>query len=186
MFAIRHIRLLRFLFLAVLLVLYLSSCSSHKNVSSSTATTNSKTALKNKYALLLNIEPKEIKNESLFVFIDDWYAVPYKYAGLDKNGIDCSGFISVLYDKVYNKKIPRSTKELHETCIGVSRSELKEGDLVFFKIDQEKPSHVGLYLMNNKFVHASTKKGIMISDLEEVYFKKYFYTGGRINLKVQS
>ena len=51
---------------------------------------------------------------------------------------------------------------------------------MFFKIESDKVSHIGVYLQNNKFVHASTKKGIHIDDLDEPYYKKYFYKGGRI------
>ena len=177
MLAIKHIRLLRFLFLTLLLIFFFASCSSRKNVSS----TKTNSDLKNKYALQLNVQAKEIKNEKLYLFIDDWYGTPYKYGGLDKNGVDCSGFVSALYNKVYNKQVPRSTSDLYAACISINRNDLQEGDLVSFKIDQGKPSHVGLYLMNNKFVHASTKKGIMISDLEEDYFKKYYFCGARIN-----
>ena len=57
---------------------------------------------------------------------------------------------------------------------------MKEGDLVFFKIGQSTVSHVGVYLANDRFVHASTSSGVMISDLNEAYWKKYYAGGGRI------
>ena len=62
----------------------------------------------------------------------------------------------------------------------VSKSNLEEGDLLFFKIDGDKISHIGVYLQNNKFVHATTKKGVMIDDLDEAYYKKYYYKAGRL------
>ncbi len=176
MLGIWHIRLLRALFLLVLLTLFLASCNSRKP-----STVGVKRSLQEKYALQLQVKPNEVNNTRLYSFIDEWYGVPYKYAGIDKSGIDCSGFICVLYEQVYEKKIPRSTKDLYTSGNEISREKLQEGDLVFFKIENEKPSHVGVYLINNKFVHASSKKGIMISDLQEPYFIKYFYCATRLN-----
>jgi lipoprotein Spr len=57
---------------------------------------------------------------------------------------------------------------------------MREGDLVFFKIGQNTVSHVGVYLTNDRFVHASTSSGVMISDLKEPYWKKYYAGGGRM------
>jgi len=106
--------------------------------------------------------------------------VPYRYGGGDKSGIDCSGFTNKLYQTVYSKSIPHSTKEIYTEISKVDTDHLKEGDLVFFKIENKDVSHVGVYLTNNKFVHATTKKGVMINDLNEPYYKKYYYKGGRI------
>jgi lipoprotein Spr len=62
----------------------------------------------------------------------------------------------------------------------IKKSALKEGDLVFFKIKQKRISHVGVYVGNNKFAHASVQNGVIISDLDEPYYKMYFYKGGRV------
>jgi lipoprotein Spr len=62
----------------------------------------------------------------------------------------------------------------------INKSELKEGDLVFFKIGSRSITHMGVYMGNNKFAHASTSKGVMISDLDEAYWRKYYYKGGRL------
>lgn len=132
------------------------------------------------YAERLNVSEEDIKNEKLYKFIDDWYAVPYKYAGKDKNGIDCSGFTGVLCSSVYNKKVSASSKAIYEETKRVSVSDLKEGDLVFFIINGKSVSHVGVYLQHNKFVHASTRRGVIISDLDEPYYKKYYHGAGRI------
>ena len=137
-------------------------------------------SLKKKYAELLGISESAVTNQKLYQFINDWYGVPYKYAGKDKEGIDCSGLISMLYMIVYQKKISPSTKELIEEVKKISTSDLQEGDLVFFNIESKNATHVGVYLQNNKFIHASSKKGVMISDLNEPYFKKYFLTAGKI------
>lgn len=172
--------------LFLLVCLLLTSCSSKKHVASK-PTHNSGTPsaskinqIRTKYALALNVDKSKISNDKLFVFIDDWYGVPYRYGGGDKSGIDCSGFTNKLYQTVYSKSIPHSTKEIYTEISKVDTDHLKEGDLVFFKIENKDVSHVGVYLTNNKFVHATTKKGVMINDLNEPYYKKYYYKGGRI------
>jgi len=173
--------LFKYLFFG-LITLYFVSCKSHKK----THTTEDKKeltsnkSLKKKYAEKLGVKESDIKNEKLYAFINDWYGVPYKYAGKDKKGIDCSGLTATLYQSVYQKKISPSTKALAEETKKIKDSDLKEGDLLFFNTDGKKVSHVGVYLQNNKFVHASTKKGVMISDLNEPYFKKTYLHAGRV------
>lgn len=189
MLMLKNIRLLRTLFVLLVFLLFLASCKNKKEITSTdTATTTPKkntgaaksSYIADKYATQLKVEPKAINNEKLYTFIDEWYAIPYKYAGFDKSGIDCSGFTCKLYESVYSKKIARSSKDICATSKEVELNELKEGDFVFFKIESKNVSHVGVYLLNNKFVHASTKKGVIINDLNEPYYKKYFYKGGRI------
>jgi len=134
----------------------------------------------NKYANLLKTSKTEINNIKLYSFIDDWYGTKYKYGGMTKLGIDCSGFCNLLYGKVYNKKIKRTTSQLSKDINKIRKKKLKEGDLVFFNISMKKNSHVGVYLRNNKFVHASTSKGVLISSLDNPYYKKVYSKGGRL------
>ena len=129
---------------------------------------------------LLGVSEKEITNTKLYSFIDSWYGAPYKYGGKTKSGIDCSNFTSALYKEAFDKTIIGTSSSLMEQCIIVSKKDLTEGDLIFFKIESNEISHVGVYLQNNKFVHATTKKGVMIDDMNEDYYKKYFYKAGRI------
>jgi lipoprotein Spr len=126
------------------------------------------------------VRESDIKNETLYKFINEWQGVPYKYAGKDKSGIDCSGLTSALYLKVYKKTISSNTKALVGEVKKISESDLKEGDLVFFITNGKSISHVGVYLQNHKFVHASTKKGVMISDMNEPYFKQNYASSGRV------
>lgn len=128
----------------------------------------------------LGLTNKEIKASKLYSFINDWYGVPYKYGGCQKTGVDCSCFADNLYKDVYHQKLGRTAGEIYKECDKVKLERIKEGDLVFFKINSSSISHVGVYLKDNKFVHASTSKGVMISDLNETYYKKYFYTAGRL------
>ncbi|MDG1477368.1 MAG: NlpC/P60 family protein [Vicingaceae bacterium] len=133
----------------------------------------------NKYAEILKTPKSEIKNVKLYSFIDSWYGVKYRFGGMSKSGVDCSGFCNVLYSQVYNRQIRRTTAQLVKDVNKVGKNRLKEGDLVFFNIARKKNSHVGVYLKNNKFVHASSSKGVIISSLENPYYKKAYNKGGR-------
>jgi cell wall-associated NlpC family hydrolase len=128
----------------------------------------------------LGLSKNEIKSNKLFLFIDDWYGVPYKYGGCQKTGVDCSCFTNNLYQTVYGKKIGRSTGDIYKDCEKIKTENLQEGDLVFFITNGKSISHVGVYLRNNKFAHASTSKGVMVSDLTETYYKKCFYAAAKL------
>lgn len=166
-----------FLVLASYTLLFFASCKSSKNTATSENPSSKK--LKSKYATLIGVSENSITNTTLYSFIDEWYGVPYKYSGKSKSGIDCSGFTSLLLQKIYNKNIGGPASSIYEQCKLISKKDLREGDLVFFKIESDKISHIGVYLQNNKFVHASTKKGVIINDLNEDYYKKYYYKSGR-------
>jgi lipoprotein Spr len=173
-------RLVYFSFL-LLIAFADTSCRSHKETANHDPEANApKKNIQNKYAALLNVDASRIDNIPLYSFIDEWYGVPYKYGGKSKSGIDCSNFTCTLYSSVYKKPISGTSASLYEQCKTVSKKDLEEGDLVFFKIDGDKISHIGIYLQNNKFVHATTKKGVMIDDLDEAYYQKYYYKSGRL------
>ena len=133
------------------------------------------------YSNELGYDIETIKNPELYEVIKEWIGTPYRYSGDTKNGIDCSGFVCTMYRSIYNRVLSGTAKDLYEKTDHVSSEELSEGDLVFFKIKRGRISHVGIYLGSNKFVHASTHNGVIISDLDETYYKKYFYKGGKIN-----
>lgn len=119
-------------------------------------------------------------NASLKKEIDSWLGVPYKYGGTTKAGVDCSAFCGNVFQKVYGISLGRSANDIYLQAKAIRKEELKEGDLVFFKINSAKVSHVGIYLSANKFAHASTSRGVMISDLTEAYWTKYYFASGRI------
>jgi lipoprotein Spr len=96
-----------------------------------------------------------------------------------RKGIDCSAFTKELYSEVFNLDIKRSSRDIFSMVNPVGKDELKEGDLVFFKIHSRSISHVGIYLGNGRFAHASSK-GVAISSLEDRYYNRYFYKGGRL------
>jgi hypothetical protein len=159
------------LFVAIVLI----ACSSQKKLPQE----NKNTYIVNKYAQILGAQKSEITNIKLYKFINDWIGTKYKYGGLSKQGVDCSGFCNVLYKEIYNKQLDRRAADIAKSSKKVSKNKLQEGDLVFFTISSKKNSHVGVYLKNNKFVHASTIKGVVISSLDNPYYKKTFNKGGK-------
>ncbi len=136
------------------------------------------TSLHFKYAQLLNRNVEFILNTSLFSFIDEWWATRYRYGGSTKKGIDCSAFTSLLMGTVFAVKLPRTAREQYNECEKLNREELEEGDLVFFNT-RGGVSHVGVYLGDNYFVHASTNNGVTINTLDETYYSRRFIGGGR-------
>ncbi|TGK20327.1 C40 family peptidase [Leptospira stimsonii] len=109
-----------------------------------------------------------------------WLGTPYRDYGTDESGIDCSSFTSRILSKVYGSNLSGPSYTMVSRTIPVSKGELKEGDLIFFTISGNRVSHVGIYLKDQKFVHASTRKGVTINSLEEEYYKKYYTSSGRL------
>lgn len=137
-------------------------------------------ALLSKYAGMLGVPTKRLTNYNLYQFIDDWYGVSYRRGGCDKDGIDCSAFAQKLYEEVFGINLVRTSIEQFNSCrLKTDIDDLEEGDLVFFRINGKRISHVGVYLMNNYFVHASSN-GVMISSLAESYWQRCFAGGGSV------
>jgi cell wall-associated NlpC family hydrolase len=132
-----------------------------------------------KYALLLDINVEQAVDVNVFKVLDEWMGTRYRLGGSSKDGIDCSAFTQVLFSTLYGISIPRTAREQYDYSQRISRTELKEGDLVFFNTIGGV-SHVGMYLQNNKFVHASTG-GVTISDLFDDYWMKKFIGVGRVS-----
>jgi lipoprotein Spr len=125
------------------------------------------------------------RNPELYLEVYRWYRTCYRYGGSGGKGIDCSGFTNMLYEKIYGIKIPRASYLIYDICQPLGkREEKREGDFVFFKIRKKRVSHVGVYLANNKFAHATTQAGVIISDLDEPYYRKYFFKAGRLKEKL--
>lgn len=110
-----------------------------------------------------------------------WLGVPYKYAGNDKKGVDCSGLTSQVFLKTFNVKMPRSSREQQQWCINIRKENLQPGDLVFFATgsNRNRVSHVGLYIGNGDIIHASSSRGVIISNLTENYYLKRYHSSGR-------
>ena len=128
---------------------------------------------------IMGVALSATSNMKLFHFVYDWIGTPYRFGGSSKKGIDCSAFTKELYSEVFNLDIKRNSRDIFSMVSPVSKDELKEGDLVFFKIHSHRISHIGIYLGNNRFAHASSK-GVAISSLDDAYYSRYFYKGGRL------
>jgi cell wall-associated NlpC family hydrolase len=124
------------------------------------------------YADMLNVNEKAL-NPDLFTFIDQWMGSPHRLGGMTPDGIDCSGFVNLAYSQVYHKNLPRTSRDMAETIKRKYDHQLKEGDLVFFSFGGKAIDHVGIYLHNDKFVHVSTKQGVVISNLKDTWYYKY-------------
>ena len=132
------------------------------------------------FSQVMGVAVNATSNLKLYKFIYEWVGTPYRYAGNTRKGIDCSAFVKGIYDKVFNMEILRNSRDIFSMVDPLSKEELKEGDLVFFKIKSRSISHVGIYLGDNRFAHASSTRGVVISNLNEPYYSRYFYKGGRI------
>ena len=128
---------------------------------------------------IMGVALSATSNMKLFNFVYDWIGTPYRFAGSSKKGIDCSGFTKQLYSQVFNLDIKRNSRDIFSMVSPVRKDELKEGDLVFFKIHSRSISHIGIYLGNDRFAHASSK-GVAVSSLDDAYYSRYFYKGGRV------
>jgi lipoprotein Spr len=138
-------------------------------------------SLPNKYANLLGVAPTELTNTLLLSQMEKWYGTQYCFGGSTDSCIDCSSFTQVILRDVYNVKIPRNSQQQFDASTKIEVENLKEGDLVFFNTVSASMviTHVGVFVCNNKFVHASTSKGVTINDLSEKYFAKAFRGAGR-------
>jgi len=134
----------------------------------------------------LDIKLGRHDNKKLYKELKRWLGTPYVYADHTcGEGTDCSGMVMEVFLKVYGIKVHRnSAKILEENCRVIDLDNLKEGDLVFFCTSGEgRVSHVGIYLKDNKFVHASSSRGVAVDDLRQNYYATHFYAAGRVTTK---
>ena len=134
---------------------------------------------KDYFSQIMGVALSATSNIKLFQFVYDWIGTPYRFGGSSRKGIDCSAFTQALYSEVFKIDIERNSRDIFSMVSPVRKEDLKEGDLVFFKIHSRRISHVGIYLGSGRFAHASLR-GVAINSLEDSYYKKYFYRGGRM------
>ncbi len=108
-----------------------------------------------------------------------WKGTPYRLGGLNKNGIDCSGFVHVTFREAFGLQLPRTTEDLADSGQRIDKRKLAVGDLVFFKTGITK-RHVGIYMGDEKFIHASTSRGVMQSSLRNPYWSRNYWKSTRL------
>ena len=136
--------------------------------------------VQSKYASILDVPADQLMNTKLLLDIDYWWGTKYCLGGSTEDCIDCSAFTQNLMREVYAINIPRTAREQYDNSDHIKKDELQEGDLVFFQTYRHQISHVGVYITNNKFAHASVSNGVMISDLDDPYWKQRYAAAGRV------
>jgi cell wall-associated NlpC family hydrolase len=121
--------------------------------------------------------------DKLEIEYQKYKGIPFKYGGTTKRGFDCSGFVNTVYFNAFNIDLPRTTTLMSKQGEKKSKSNLKPGDLVFFR-PSRKYMHMGIYVGDGQFMHSSTSKGIIKSKLNNLYWKnKYRFSRRILKLK---
>ena len=124
--------------------------------------------------------PHSIDQQKVMDMILSWLGTPYQLGGDTKDGIDCSGFAKTIFEQTLNVQLPRSTGEQVKIGQSVSKDNLKFGDLLFFNTNGTNPSHVGIYIGDDMFAHASVTAGVTLSSMYSSYYKKRFTEARRV------
>ena len=163
--------------------------SAHDDNSTATTTDKKRPIAQEAHGLVndewarLDIKLGRHDNKKLYKELKRWLGTPYAYAEHTcGEGTDCSGMVMEVFLTVYGIKVHRnSAKMLEENCRVIDLDDLKEGDLVFFCTNgDERVSHVGIYLKDNKFVHASSSRGVAVDDLRQNYYATHFHAAARV------
>ena len=124
--------------------------------------------------------PADLNRDKVLLSVVSSLGVPYAYGGSGKNGMDCSAFTAHVYNNAARRQLPRSTEDQFREGVEVDRDQLRFGDLVFFNTTGRSPSHVGIYIEDDLFAHASVSYGVTISSMESTYYKNRFVGARRI------
>jgi murein DD-endopeptidase / murein LD-carboxypeptidase len=126
------------------------------------------------------VDPVGIDRDKVLLDVVGYLGTPYRHGGTTKDGLDCSGFTSQVYTESLQLHLPRSTREQFEAGTEVDKERLQFGDLVFFNTTGHSPSHVGIYIEEDLFAHASVTQGVTISSLESTYYRKRYVGAKRV------
>lgn len=123
--------------------------------------------------------PSDVVVEKLLSHYRSWHGTPYQFGGSSRNGVDCSGFVQETYRSVFNLNLPRNTADQARSGRRVGRNRLRSGDLVFFKTGWFD-YHVGVYVGNGRFIHASESRGVIQSSMSSDYWSRRFWKARRL------
>lgn len=143
--------------------------------------------IKEKYSIILEVMPKEIRDYKLYSYLDEWIGTPYKKQMLEKQvGVEASYFVQALYSDIYKETFPKTPDGIFRSKsiqLFTGRTFLKEGDIIFFRYDKFRPiSDVGIYLHNDRIL-ACTAQGLNIYDFNDEYFQLRYVAAGRLKEK---
>ena len=126
------------------------------------------------------LAPPGLSRDAVLLDVVSFLGVPYKYGGVTKSGIDCSGFTGRVYEHAAGIVLPRSAEGQYHVGRGVKPEDLRFGDLVFFNTTGDSPSHVGIYIEDDLFAHASVTSGVTLSSLQSTYYRERFVGARRV------
>ncbi|WP_187264015.1 C40 family peptidase [Pontibacter beigongshangensis] len=134
------------------------------------------------YSKKLGMRLDYSEDKELLKTVTKWIGTPYRYGSSSRRGTDCSGFVTSIYREVYGIDLSRSSHSMFGDVERIRKDSIQTGDLVFFRRGPQQPIyHVGIYLKGNKFIHAATNGGVMISSLKEPYYRNHYFAAGRVN-----
>lgn len=122
-----------------------------------------------------------VSESRLHQIVDSYIGVPYRWGGTTRKGFDCSGFVRAVYRDLTNTTLPRTSHDMSKMGTLISKNQLKAGDLVFFRNGiSRKINHVGIYVGNGRFAHASSKRGVTYSTLGSSFFSRKYVLARRL------
>lgn len=161
---------------SLLLLSLLGACASSRQASTSPSGSESLTRAESAAALqrARDLTESGSKRRRVIDEANNWLGTPYRYGGSNRSGTDCSGFVSTVFKSAAGRKLPRASRDQAGAGDAISIDKAKPGDLVFFNTSGGGVSHVGIYVGNRTFIHASTSRGVIYSSLNESYYKSRF------------
>lgn len=166
------------LLVSLYLALGLMACTKKKVYYHPTNTTTTIIATPYKVRHHTTVDKSQIR-KSLHDYYTNWQGTPYRSGGMSQSGIDCSAFTYLAYRNLFTIDLPRTVSEQASKGKKIPRNALKPGDLVFFKTGFFQ-KHVGIYIEDLSFMHVSTIKGVMISRLDDDYWRNKYWKSKRL------
>lgn len=128
------------------------------------------------------MKPEAAVSERIVAEARTWLGTPYRYGGEERSGADCSGVVMKVYLAAAGVRLPRDSRSQRAFATVIDRDMLVPGDLLFFasKAGGEQVGHVGIYVGDDEFIHASSSRGVIVSRLGEPYYRRHYHSSGRV------
>lgn len=159
----------------------LAACSSSSGVKTTKAPIKAKAGIFKTNRTISSLDDQIMVIANLSEHQQEWKGTHYRIGGNSKSGVDCSGFMQITFRELFGIDLPRMTVDQAKEGRKVSKRELRTGDLVFFNTGRgPNGKHVGVYVKNGQFLHASTKGGVIYSDMDSPYWSRTFWQARRL------